>query len=123
MAKKVEFHKRFDKHNILLKNTYESKKLGQPLYFNIEYSQKKIIPEKIFRKWVNKTNILQYLGIHYIDLVYFITKATPIRVLAMGQKNWLKKQKIPTLNFGSKLKFRRNFASACPIATSRPPDP
>ena len=87
----VEFHKRFDKHNLLLKNTYESQKLGKPLYFNVEYSQKKIIPEKIFRKWSEKTNILQYLGIHYIDLVYFITKARPVRVMAMGQKNWLKK--------------------------------
>ena len=92
----VEFHKRFDKHNLLLKNTYESQKLGKPLYFNVEYSQKKIIPEKIFRKWSEKTNILQYLGIHYIDLVYFITKARPVRVMAMGQKNWLKKRKINT---------------------------
>ena len=94
----VEFHKRFDKHNLLLKNTYESQKLGKPLYFNVEYSQKKIIPEKIFRKWSDKTNILQYLGIHYIDLVYFITKASPIRVIAMGQKNWLKKKNINTFD-------------------------
>jgi D-galacturonate reductase len=94
----VEFHKRFDKHNLLLKNTYETQKLGKPLYFNVEYSQKKIIPEKIFRNWADKTNILQYLGIHYIDLVYFITKAKPLRVLAMGQKNWLKKKKINTFD-------------------------
>ena len=94
----VEFHKRFDKHNVLLKNTYDNQKLGQPLYFNVEYSQKKIVPEKIFRKWADKTNILQYLGIHYIDLVYFVTKATPIRVLAMGQKSWLKKKKINTFD-------------------------
>ena len=94
----VEFHKRFDKHNLLLKNTYDSQKLGQPLYFNVEYSQKKIVPEKIFRKWADKTNILQYLGVHYIDLVYFVTKATPIRVLAMGQKSWLKKKKINTFD-------------------------
>ena len=94
----VEFHKRFDKHNVLLKNSYESQKLGNPLYFNVEYSQKKIIPEKIFKNWVDKTNILQYLGVHYIDLVYFVTKATPIRVLAMGQKNWLKKKGINTFD-------------------------
>jgi len=94
----VEFHKRFDKHNVLLKNTYDNQKLGQPLYFNVEYSQKKIVPEKIFRKWADKTNILQYLGVHYIDLVYFVTKATPMRVLAMGQKNWLKKKKINTFD-------------------------
>ena len=94
----VEFHKRFDKHNILLKNTYESKKLGLPLYFNVEYSQKKIVPEKIFKSWAAKTNILQYLGVHYIDLVHFITGAMPIRVLAMGQKNWLKKKGINTFD-------------------------
>ena len=92
----VEFHKRFDNHNLLLKNTYESKKLGDPLYFNVEYSQKKIIPEKIFRSWASKTNVIQYLGVHYIDLVYFITKAKPLRVMAMGQKNWLKRKKINT---------------------------
>ena len=94
----VEFHKRFDKHNILLKNIYENNKLGEPLYFNVEYSQKKIIPEKIFKNWAHKTNILQYLGVHYIDLVYFITKASPVRVLAMGQKNWLSKKKINTFD-------------------------
>ena len=94
----VEFHKRFDKHNIILKNIYESQKLGKPLYFNVEYSQKKIVPEKVFRKWSDKTNILQYLGVHYIDLVYFITKATPQRVTAMGQKNWLVKKGINTFD-------------------------
>tara|TARA_B100001123_G_scaffold451093_1_gene626821 strand:+ start:4418 stop:5584 length:1167 start_codon:yes stop_codon:yes gene_type:complete len=92
----VEFHKRFDKHNLLLKNTYESQKLGQPLYFNVEYSQKKIIPEKIFKNWSAKTNILQYLGVHYVDMVHFITKAIPTRVMATGQKNWLKKKGINT---------------------------
>ena len=90
----VEFHKRFNKHNLLLKDKYESKKLGDPLYFNVEYSQKKMIPEKVFKSWVEKTNILQYLGIHYIDIVYFITNAKPLRVIAMGQKKWLKTKKI-----------------------------
>ena len=94
----VEFHKRFDKHNLLLKNVYQSNKLRKPLYFNVEYSQRKIIPENAFKGWASKTNILQYLGIHYIDLVYFITKATPVRVMAMGQKNWLKEKKINTFD-------------------------
>tara|TARA_B100001123_G_scaffold444438_1_gene593293 strand:+ start:723 stop:1889 length:1167 start_codon:yes stop_codon:yes gene_type:complete len=92
----IEFHKRFDKHNLLLKDAYEKEKFGKPLYFNVEYSQRKIIPEKIFRGWSDKTNILQYLGVHYIDLVHFITKAKPTRVLAMGQKNWLVKKRINT---------------------------
>ena len=45
----VEFHKRFDKHNILLKNIYESQKLGDPLYFNVEYSQKKLCQKKYLK--------------------------------------------------------------------------
>ena len=42
----VEFHKRFDRHNIILKDLFESGKLGAPLYSVVEYSQKKSIPTK-----------------------------------------------------------------------------
>ena len=33
------------------------------LNINVSYSQKKINPEIVFKKWADKTNILQYLGI------------------------------------------------------------
>ena len=42
----VEFHKRFDKHNLILKDSYANHKLGNPLYFNVEYSQKKLYQKK-----------------------------------------------------------------------------
>jgi predicted dehydrogenase len=58
------------------------------------YSQRKSIPSIQFRKWVEKTTIFQYLGIHYIDIVYFVTQATPVRATAVGQKNWLSSQGI-----------------------------
>ena len=86
----------YNLHNLILKDSYVNSKLGDTLYFNVEYSQRKIIPEKIFKNWADNTNILQYLGVHYIDLVYFITGARPIRVLAMGQKNWLIKRGVNT---------------------------
>ena len=31
-----------------------------------------------------------------MDLVYFVTRATPVRILAIGQKNWLRKKGINT---------------------------
>ena len=34
----------------------------------------------------------------YLHLTYFITKAKPLRVMAMGQKTWLKKKKINTFD-------------------------
>ena len=49
----VEFHKRFDRHNIILKDLFESSKLGSPLYSVVEYSQKKSIPTKFFKNWSN----------------------------------------------------------------------
>ena len=39
-----------------------------------------------------QTNILQYLGVHYVDIIRFVTDAIPIRVMAIGQKKWLIKK-------------------------------
>ncbi|MBI5140261.1 MAG: Gfo/Idh/MocA family oxidoreductase [Candidatus Vogelbacteria bacterium] len=86
----VEFHKRYDRSNLKLKDVIREGKIGDPLYFLVEYSQRKSIPLEKFKHWVNQTNIFQYLGIHYVDIIYFATGARPIRVMAIGQKNYLK---------------------------------
>jgi predicted dehydrogenase len=85
----VEFHKRWDKANLMMKDTIQKNRIGDLLYCWVEYSQRKSIPTEIFKKWVEKTSILQYLGIHYIDVIRFATSAIPKRVMALGQKNWL----------------------------------
>lgn len=85
----VEFHKRFDRSNLRLKDAISSGKIGEPLYFIVEYSQRKSIPTEKFKKWVETTNIFQYLGIHYADIIYWATGAVPLRAMAAGQKNFL----------------------------------
>lgn len=85
----VEFHKRLDRSNLKLRDTVVSGKIGDPLCFIVEYSQRKSIPEEKFKGWVEGTNIFQYLGIHYVDIIYFATRAIPNRVMAIGQKNYL----------------------------------
>jgi predicted dehydrogenase len=85
----VEFHKRWDKQNLMLRDSLRDGRIGEPLYCWVEYSQPKTMPEKFFRSWVENTNPLQYLGVHYIDIVRFVTGAEPVRVMAVGQKNWL----------------------------------
>lgn len=92
----VEFHKRFDRQAKLLRDKFNSNFIGSPLYTWTEYSQKKIVPENFFKSWVSKNNVFQYLGIHYVDLIRYITKATPIKALAIGQKNYLNKKKFLT---------------------------
>ena len=92
----VEFHKRFDKSNLMLKDAFESGRIGDPLYFLVEYSQRKEIPESIFKGWSDKTNIFQYLGVHYVDIIYFVTGARPLNARALGQKNYLLSKGIDT---------------------------
>ena len=69
----VEFHKRWDRQNRILHDLFQQGDLGLPLYTWTEYSQRKSVPSEIFRTWVEKNNILQYLGVHYIDIVRFAT--------------------------------------------------
>ena len=88
----VEFHKRWDRQNLILREEFQNGNLGLPLYTWTEYSQRKSIPIQNFQAWVEKSSILQYLGVHYLDIIRFATEAVPIRVMATGQKVWLKKQ-------------------------------
>ena len=79
--------------NLILRDLYLQDKFGDPLYTWTEYSQRKSIPTKVFNAWVEKNNILQYLGVHYIDIIRFVTKAKPKRVMAIGQKSFLRDKK------------------------------
>ena len=92
----VEFHKRLDKSNRTAKTQILNKKIGDINYITVDYSQRKEIPLVKFKKWSAKTNIFNYLGVHYVDIVYFLTGAIPKRVMAVGQKNYLKKHKLNT---------------------------
>ncbi len=92
----VEFHKRWDEANLHLKSIFQSGRLGLPLYAVVEYSQKKQVPTELFRAWSARTNIFQYLGVHYVDILYFVTGARPVRSMAVGQKRWLIRQGIDT---------------------------
>lgn len=92
----VEFHKRLDESNMLLKEKIKNNEIGELLYATIEYSQRKNLPEKTFKKWSSKTNVFSYLAVHYVDLIYFITGYTPINVIAFGQKKYLKSKGINT---------------------------
>lgn len=80
----VDFHKRFDEANLLLRQALRDGALGAVRYITVAFSQRRAIREA-FRPWIQHTNVFQYLGVHYADLIYFVTRATPLRVLATGQ--------------------------------------
>jgi len=85
----VEFHKRYDETNLWIKQALERGELGKISYFTVDYSQRISIPTETFKGWADKTNIFQYLGVHYVDLIYWLTKAIPVRISATGVLNGL----------------------------------
>lgn len=104
----VEFHKRYDRQLRYAKDEYST--LGELLYCYTEYTQRKTIREDTFRKWSNKTNIFSYLGVHYVDAIRYITKATPIKVSATGQKQYLIDKSIDTYDsIQANILWKTNF--------------
>lgn len=79
----VEFHKRWDEANLVLRQTIADGRLGDLRHISVEYGQRRIIQDT-FASWRKHTNIFQYLGVHYADLIYFLTRAVPARVIAAG---------------------------------------
>jgi predicted dehydrogenase len=92
----VEFHKRFDEANLLLRQVIRDGRLGDLCYVTVEYSQRRSVPEYAFSAWADRTHIFQYLGIHYVDLIYFLTNARPVRAMATAQYHHLRKKGIET---------------------------
>ncbi len=92
----VEYHKRFDESNLYNKKMLQENAIGQILYFTIDYSQRISVPLEIFSGWAAQTNIFQYLGVHYVDMIYFLTAAIPVKVYATGIYGILKNSGINT---------------------------
>ncbi len=90
----VDYHKRFDNHSKLIKE-FNLNQINNLYSIDINYSQKKIISYNIF-KWVNESNILNYLGSHYIDFVFHTSGFTPKSVMAIGIKKFLYSRGINT---------------------------
>ena len=92
----VEFHKRFDKQIKFTKDSFENGLIGLPLYSHTEYTQKKEVPLENFRSWAEMSNIFSYLGVHYVDVMRYVTNAIPKRVSTSGQKYFLKENGLDT---------------------------
>lgn len=90
----VEFHKRWDETNLITRRYIDEDRLGQVLYYEVGYSQRISIPLETFKGWSDKTNIFQYLGVHYVDLFYFLTGYQPLRCSALGTDGVLRKKGI-----------------------------
>jgi D-galacturonate reductase len=85
----VELHKRYDEANLVVRRLLGEGRLGRLCYATVEYSQRIEVPLATFRSWAHRTNIFQYLGVHYVDLIHFLTGYRPLDVLAVGSRSVL----------------------------------
>ncbi len=92
----VEYHKRFDEANLKLRELIRSGALGEIKNFRIQFSQRLTIPLAAFRNWVAHTDVFQYLGVHYVDLIGFLTGAVPERVCAVETRGFLAARGVDT---------------------------
>lgn len=94
----VEFHKRLDESNLYAKKILSEGQLGQLLYMDVDYSQRIQIPREVFRNWADRSNIFQYLAVHYVDLIHFLTGFVPHRLTAYGTRGVLASDGIDTFD-------------------------
>lgn len=92
----VEYHKRYDEANLKLLGLIRDGQLGELHSFDIQYSQKKVIPTETFSAWVDQIDIFQYLGVHYVDLIQFLTSAKPQRLLSLPSSGFLEQMGVHT---------------------------
>jgi D-galacturonate reductase len=92
----VEFHKRWDESNLLAQRYIRDGRLGPLVYSVVDYSQRIRIPTDVFKGWADRTNIFQYLGVHYVDLLFFLTGLQPLRAMAVGTRGVLSSRGVDT---------------------------
>ena len=82
----VDYHKRFDASNRLLKKRIADKELGSCFHIHVNYFQPRDLPLKTFA-WADEVNVASYIGCHYIDLInYLIPNSKPILLSAVPIK-------------------------------------
>lgn len=67
----VDYHKRFDTSNVLLRAAVESGQYGRPLHYFVQYSQPRDLPLNQFA-WAAEVDPLTYIGCHYLDQLAFV---------------------------------------------------
>jgi predicted dehydrogenase len=112
----VDYHKRFDMSNLLLKKAIENNNYQNILNYSVQYSQPKILPLGDLKKWAKSVDVFQYIGCHYVDQIFFLfPNCKPIRISATGLKGYLSKNDGPEydiINVILDLKNGHNFFRA-----------
>jgi len=85
----TDYHKRHDPAIRGARYKYRQGDLGQMLHGHAWIEERREMPLKHFARWCEESSPFEYIGIHYVDVYYFITGLKPKRLVAFGQKKLL----------------------------------
>jgi len=85
----TDYHKRHDRAVRALRYRYRQGWLGQMLHGHAWIEERREIPLEQFRLWAHESSPFEYVGVHYVDVYYFVTGLKPKRLVAFGQKKFL----------------------------------
>jgi len=84
----VEYHKRFDRRSLLARRHYELGHFGEFIIGEAKMIEPYYYRHSNFQNWFTceNTDPFVYVGCHYVDLVWFITRIRPVEVSVAGIK-------------------------------------
>ncbi len=82
----VEYHKRFDRRNLIARREYALGRFGQFVLGEAKLIEPYLYRRSNFQNWftAGETDPFVYVGCHYVDLVFFITGLKPTAVSVAG---------------------------------------
>ncbi|RKY31529.1 MAG: hypothetical protein DRP67_02465 [Candidatus Omnitrophota bacterium] len=87
----TDYHKRHDPALRACQYKYRKGEMGEVLCGHAWIEERREMPLKWFSRWCDKSSSFEYIGVHYVDMFYFITGLKPVRVIGFGQKKFLPK--------------------------------
>ena len=95
----VDYHKRFDPSNLKIKQQVDLNSLGSLLMYSVQYSQPALLPLVDLKAWSKKLNVLQYIGCHYIDQIFFLYPSIKVkRISCCGLPGMLVRENGPAFD-------------------------
>ncbi len=76
----VDYHKRFDVSNRLLRSALDAGDHGAPLLYSVRYSQPRDLPLQSFA-WTGETDVFRYIGCHYVDQLFYLMPGLEIEAV------------------------------------------
>jgi len=81
--------KRHDRAVRAAKYKFKNGQLGRMLHGHAWIEEPKYMPLDKFKLWCVHSSSFEYIGVHYVDVYYYITGLRPKRLVAFGQKKFL----------------------------------